>query len=149
MKKITILAITLAILFVGCDKDKRASKRLIKPGNWIVTASVVDGSSISNETITWNISECDIYEELCQASWDLNGSTSEFYWQFNDKASTFTISRVVAPEDCEDFYTEKVEQMTYSLSGEYEVIESKRKSKIFESKNTLGYAGTAVRLEVE
>jgi hypothetical protein len=51
---------------------------------------------------------------------------------------------MVAPEDCEDFYTEEVEQQTYKFSGDYEVMERKRKSMTFESSKTLGYEGEKV-----
>lgn len=149
MKTKIILTLVIAILAVACDKDKRASKRFIKPGTWELKKLTVDGDNVTNETIYWHISECDIYEDLCTGAWDLDEKKSQFYWQFNEKASTFTLSRVVAPEDCEDFYTEEVEQMTYKFSGEYNVIESKRKSKIFESRKTIGYDGETVRIELE
>lgn len=140
---------TLAILLVACDKNKRASKRLMRPGAWEVKQITVDGSSYTSEDIYWNVHDCDIHEELCLGEWHLEDKNSQFYWQFNEKAETFTLSRVVAPEDCEDFYTEEVEQMTYLFSGEYKVIESKRKSKIFESRETLGYEGSLVLIEME
>lgn len=149
MKNLILISLSFALLFIACDKDKRASKRLIKPGAWEVVKLTVDGADVSSESVSWYISECDIYEELCTGIWILDEKQSQFYWQFNEKASTFTLSRVVAPEDCEDFYTEEVEQMTYKFSGEYNVIESKRKSKIFESRKTIGYDGETVRIELE
>ena len=148
MKK-TILIPILAILLVACDKNNRASKRLMRPGNWVVTQLTVDGSNYSNEDILWSINDCDIEEELCTGQWYLQDKNSQFYWQFNEDAEIFTLSRIVAPEDCEDFYTEEVEQMTYKFSGEYNVIESKRKSKIFESQETIGFEGEKVRIELE
>ena len=61
----------------------------------------------------------------------------------------FTISRIVAPEDCEDFYTEEVEQQTFQFSGDYDVKERKRKSMIFESSKTLGFDGKKVVIKLE
>lgn len=149
MKKLTILTIALAILVLGCDKNNRASKRLMRPGNWIVTQLTIDGSNYNNETGYWSINNCNIEAALCTGAWHLAEKNSQFYWQFNENAEVFTISRIVAPEDCEDFYTEEVEQMTYNLSGAYEVVESKRKSKIFQSRNTIGFEGKLVRIELE
>lgn len=139
----------LALLIVACDKNNRASKRLMRPGNWVVTHLTVNGSNYTNEHIHWTINDCDIEEELCTGIWNLADKNSQFYWQFNENAERFTLSRVVAPEDCEDFYTEEVEQMTYLFSGDYEVITSKRKSKIFESQNTIGFEGESVRIVLE
>ena len=140
---------TLAIILVACDKNNRASKRLMRPGSWEVTHLTVNGSNYTNEYIHWTINDCDIEEELCTGVWNLADKNSQFYWQFNENAERFTLSRVVAPEDCEDFYTEEVEQMTYLFSGDYEVIASKRKSKIFESQETIGFEGDRVRIELE
>lgn len=149
MRTKIILTLVIAIIVVACDKDKRASKRFMRPGTWEVTKLTVDGNNVTTGAVEWHVSECDIYENLCTGGWDLEEKQSRFYWQFNEKASVFTLSRVVAPEDCEDFYTEEVEQMTYKFSGEYTVIESKRKSKIFESRKTIGHDGSTVRIEME
>ena len=147
MKIITLLIIT-AFLFASCDKNKRASKRLMKAGTWEVVELSVDGQNFT-PLPSWQVNDCDIYETLCTATWKLEDKQSRFYWQFNEKAKLFTISRIVAPEDCEDFYTEEVEQQTYNFSGDYEVVEDKRKSKTFESTKTLGYKGKRVVLRLE
>jgi hypothetical protein len=143
MKKTAILFFALVFIFASCDKNKRASKRLMKAGTWEVVELSVDGQNLSLLP-SWQVNDCDIYETLCTANWVLEGRQSQFYWQFNEKAELFTISRIVAPEDCEDFYTEEVEQQTFKFSGDYEVIERKRKSMIFESSKTLGYEGKRV-----
>ncbi|RFC54162.1 hypothetical protein [Brumimicrobium aurantiacum] len=148
MRKLTFLLLTTAFLFTACDKNKRASKHLMKAGNWEVKELSVDG--VSQTLIpTWEIKDCDIYETVCEGTWTSDTTQSRFYWQFNDKAQTFTISRVVAPEDCEDFYTEEVEQQTFKFSGEYDVTKNKRKSKTFESYNTLGFEGQKAVIRVE
>jgi hypothetical protein len=147
--KLTILLSILLLAAAGCDKDKRASKRLMNAGTWKVKTLTVDGQAQDIENMTWVVSECDIYEDLCIAQWKIDTKSSLFYWQFNEKAQTFTVSRVVAPEDCEDFYTEEVEQLTYLLSGEYKVIETKRKTKRFESSATIGHPNKTVVIEVE
>jgi hypothetical protein len=146
--KLIATILLLGIIVVSCNKDKRASKRLIKPGEWEVTKITIGDSSISNLPI-WAIQECDIYEDLCEGDWKLDGNTSSFYWQFNDKAKEFVLSRVVAPEDCEDFYTVEVEQHTYKFSGRYKVLETSKSKKIFESTNTIGFEGELVRIEIE
>jgi hypothetical protein len=148
MKKATILLFALAFILVACDKNKRASKKLMKAGTWEVVELSVDGQNTS-PLPTWDVNDCDIYETLCTASWKLEGKQSQFYWQFNKKAELFTISRIVAPEDCEDFYTEEVEQQTFKFSGDYEVVERKRKTMTFESAKTLGFEGNTVVIRIE
>ena len=148
MKKLALLLLAIAFLFTACDKNKRASKKLMKAGNWEVVELSVDGQNIS-PLPSWGINDCDIYEELCTASWKLEDKQSQFYWQFNEKAKLFTISRIVAPEDCEDFYTEEVEQQTFKFSGDYEVVERKRKAMTFESRKTLGFDGEKVIIQLE
>ena len=148
MYKLIFLLLASTLLFTACDKNKRASKRLMKPGTWKVVEFSVDGQNLS-PLPTWQIDDCEIYDTVCSASWKLEGKESRFYWQFNDKAERFTISRIVAPEDCEDFYTEEVEQQTYNFSGDYKVLESKRKSKTFESFSTLGHPGEKVVIRLE
>ncbi|RYM35506.1 hypothetical protein ERX46_00525 [Brumimicrobium glaciale] len=148
MKKLTILLLATAFIFAACDKNNRASKKLMKAGTWEVVELSVDGQNIT-PLPTWQVNDCDIYETLCTATWTLEGKQSQFYWQFNEKAELFTISRIVAPEDCEDFYTEEVEQQTFKFSGDYEVVERKRKSMTFESSKTLGFEGEKVVIRVE
>src|SRR5690554_5717994 len=148
MKKLTLLLFATVFFLAACDKNKRASKRLMKAGTWEVVELSVDGQNISPLPV-WEINDCDIYETLCTATWNLEGKQSQFYWQFNEKAELFTISRIVAPEDCEDFYTEEVEQQTFNFSGEYDVTENKRKSKTFESYNTIGFEGQKVVIRVK
>lgn len=148
MKKISCYILLLFISLAACDKDKRASKRLMKAGVWNVTDISVDGTAI-NDLPLWKISDCDIYEEVCAAQWEFKGKQSAFFWQYNEKAETFTISRVVAPEDCEDFYTEEVEQQTYLYSGTYKVVECKRKLRVFESMETVGFSGQKVVIQIE
>jgi len=149
LKTLTLLA-TIALTITACDKNNRASKRLIKPGLWNVVELSVNGQEITPYPV-WSISDCDIYEDTCTAIWYDNSldTESQIYWQFNDKAETFTISRVVDTADCEDFYTEEVEQQTFRFSGEYNVIERKRKEMHFESSNTLGYPNEKVVIRLE
>lgn len=149
MKRTLLVTLAISLLALGaCDKNKRASNRLMKAGFWNVTSMSVDGVSITDLPI-WSINDCAIYEDLCTAQWVLDNKYSAFYWQYNEKAETFTISRVVAPEDCEDFYTEEVEQQTYLFSGTYKVVECKRKLRVFESSETIGYFGQKVRIQIE
>ena len=148
MKNVFFLILMAILLTASCNKDKRASRRFMKPGTWQVTELSVN--NVNADTLpTWTVHNCDIYENLCTASWNRNGVLSQFYWQFNDKAQEFKLSRVVPPSECENFYTEQVEQDTYHFSGEYQVIECKKKRKVFESTQTLGYPGEKVRIVIE
>jgi hypothetical protein len=143
-----LLLAALAICTTACNKDKRASKRFMKPGTWQVTELSVNGTMLDSLP-TWLVNECDIYEDLCTATWRRNGVNSQIHWQFNDKAQSFKISRVVPPAECENFYTELVQQHTYEFSGEYKVIETKKSRKVFESNATIGHAGQKVRIVIE
>jgi len=146
--KTLIPILVLAFTFSACNKDKRASKRFMNAGTWRVVELSVN--NVNADTLpTWSVNNCDIYEDLCTATWLRNSQTSQFYWQFNEKAQSFKISRVVPPAECEEFYTEQVEQDTYNFSGEYQVIESKKKRKVFESTQTLGFLGEKVRIVIE
>jgi len=148
MKNSLILILAALFLTASCNKDKRASRRFMKPGTWKVTELSVN--NVNADTLpTWTVNACDIYENLCVASWNRNGISSQFYWQFNDKAQTFRISRVVPPSECENFYTEQVEQDTYHFTGSYRVEESTKNRKIFGSVETIGHPGVYVRIVVE
>lgn len=144
---ISILVI-IAIIFTACDKNKRASKRFMRPGKWKFVELSVDGSPISQPQYI-QVDDCDIYDTLCTATWDRGEEFSGVYWQFNDKAERFTISRMIDTADCENFYTELAEQQTYNFSGDYKVLETKRKSKVFESYETFGYPGKKVLIRLE
>lgn len=149
MKTTTVLLLAaLAISTAACNKDKRASKRFMKPGTWQVLEVSVAGNNLDTLP-TWSVNNCDIYEDLCTATWNRNGVASQIYWQFNDKAQTFKFSRVVPPNECENFYTELAEQQTYQYSGEYKVIETKKERKVFESSTTIGFPGQQVRIVIE
>lgn len=149
MKKSICLILFITLLLFSCDKDKRASKRFMNAGTWLVKSFTVDGETLPGTNSFWIISRCDIYETTCTGNWRLEDATSGFYWQFNEKAQVFTLARIVAPEDCEDFYTKPIEQLTYNLSGTYKVVETKRRRKVFESRETIGYEGKTIRLELE
>ena len=144
------VSIFLIALFVvsACDKDKRASKRFMEPGIWQVKELSVAG--VQTDTLpTWSVDACDIYKNLCVATWTRNDVNSSVYWQFNDKGQSFKFSRVVAPADAPNYNTEIVEQQTYQFSGVYDVIESTKTRKVFESTATKGYAGQKVRIIIE
>jgi hypothetical protein len=148
MKNVFFLLLMAILLAASCNKDKRASRRFMKPGTWQVKEVSVAGNNLDTLP-TWTVNDCDIYENLCVAKWNRNGVSSQFYWQFNDKAKTFKLSRVVPPAECANFYTELVEQQTYQYSGVYDVRETTKTRKVFESTATIGYPGQLVRIVVE
>lgn len=146
--KIALTIFILIVVLLSCNKDKQASKRFMKPEEWKITSLQISDSTVT-ELPTWSVNNCEIYEEKCIANWNIQGKSSSFYWQFNDKAREFVIARVVLPEDCEDFYTVKAEQQTYKFSGSYKVIETSKSKKIVESYATLGFEGEKVVIEIE
>lgn len=55
MKKIIFITISVAILVATCDKNKRASKRLMKPGTWKVIEFSVDGQNLTPIQVILNV----------------------------------------------------------------------------------------------
>lgn len=149
-QKITLLAtLALLMIFAACNKDRRISKRLIKPGEWKVTELSVGG--VADSILPkWKINSCeDIFEEVCTGRWISPTDTAEFYWQFNDKANEFVISYAIDTAKCDSFYTDVSAFQSFNYSGTYEVTRHKRKEMEFESMSTLGYPGDKVVVRIE
>jgi len=149
MSKKIIFPLLVVLFAVSCNKDKKASKCLVKPGTWKVTELSVNGQQ---DTLlpTWKINVCDdIYEEVCTATWQVPYDEHEFYWQFNEKAKEFVFSHIVDTSLCDDFYTKVSAYQSYQYSGTYKVITRKRKEMEFESNTTKGYTGEKVVIKLE
>ena len=67
IKTLTLL-LAVGLLATACNKTRTNSNRLIKGGEWTVTELSVDGTS-EDELPTWEIDECDIYDESCTGEW--------------------------------------------------------------------------------
>ena len=145
--KYIISFLLLAVVLQSCDKNKRASKRLMDPGRWVLTDIQVAGEKFDNH-IEWEVAPCEIYEESCEAHWLFDGNSSRIYWQFNDKAETFTISRAFESTDTSEYYTTEAKVQAYRFSGEYQVLTRKRKQMRFQSTQTEGYSGETVVIEI-
>ena len=151
LKKTPLLLILgLVLLFTACNKDKRASKRFMRAGEWQVTClHHQDIALLEGELPVWHISDCDIYEELCEGQFLYNDQQSAFHWQFHEDAERFTLSRIGVEADTADFYTEEVELLTYQLSGTYEVVETSRKIKKLLSFKTHGFDAEKIEITLE
>ena len=155
MKNImSILAVSaIAITLVGCNKTKKTSNRLIKAGEWKVTELSVDGTN-EDELPTWEISDCDIYNESCTGEWENDeGGHTEFIWQFRDKGDTFEISRQAEEDEhghshSHDHADEEVAEQCYNFSGVYEVVSSSKDEMEFKSTVTTGYNGQEVVIKI-
>jgi hypothetical protein len=145
--------IILGLIFIlliafSCNKDKRYSKQLMRGETWRVSQLEINGAS--QEVVRKLVfSTCDIYEEYCQALWIAsNNDTTTFYWQINEKGKEFRLMRYNDADSCctssntADYYC-------FQLSGNYSLVESKRKIKIIESTTTVGYSGSTVRMVLE
>jgi hypothetical protein len=122
----------------------------MRAGEWQVTQLLhQDTALLKGDLPRWMISDCDIYKELCEGKFHYKDEQSSFYWQFHEGAEQFTLSRIGQEADTADFYTEKVEWLTYQLSGTYQVIESSRKIKKLLSTSTIGYPDKKIELTLE
>ncbi|PWL29630.1 MAG: hypothetical protein DCO96_07680 [Fluviicola sp. XM-24bin1] len=159
MKKSIAFLSTVAIaIFVvaACSKTNKATKRLIRAGEWKVTELSVDGTNEA-ELPKWEFSNCDPYEEVCVAKWENDeGGHADFAWQFNKDGAEFTISHQAEDEDAHaghehehDHATEEAAAQAYAFSGKYSVVESDKNKMSFTSTSTVGYPGQTVVIVIE
>lgn len=150
IKTISLCAILL-IGCIACNKTKINSKRLMKGETWAVTELSVDGTNEA-ELPSWEIEECDIYEESCHGEWENEeGGHAEFIWQFRDKGETFEISYQAEEghEHAHDHTAEEAAAQAYAFSGIYEVIERKKGMMQFKTTAALGHVGKTVVIKIE
>ena len=151
MKTLKIISLSMAILigFASCNKTKVNSKRLIKAGEWKVTELSVDGSNEA-ELPSWEIEDCDIYEQSCMGEWmNDEGGHAEFVWQFREKGKTFEISYQADEDHAHDHAAQEAAAQAYAFSGVYEVVGRKTKEMQFHTTSALGHAGKAVVIKIE
>ncbi len=147
--------VAVAILVVAaCSKTNKATKRLIKAGEWTVTELSVDGTNEA-ELPKWDISNCDPYSEVCIGKWENDeGGHADFAWQFNNNGGQFTISHQAEDHDHEhehehDHATEEAAAQAYAFSGTYTVEESSKTKMRFTTTAATGYPGQSVVIVIE
>jgi hypothetical protein len=143
-----LIAFSFLITLFACSKDKFYSKRLMKGETWTVQSITINDtlSEISGE---WEITQgVNIYDSVPQAYWKQNAYDAIFQWQFHEKAKKFYINYQVLCEECEPNTLDTLDYFANALSGEYDVLQRKRKSMEFESSTTLGFSGKTVRIEL-
>ncbi len=146
MRKLILLSLVSLLLF-SCSKEKRLSNRLIKKGLW-QAEEITIGNAKQNQLPQWEFYECDIHQDTCSARWILSTEQSNiFYWQFNDRAKTFTISRQF-DNDTSQFAIDFVKWQSYKLSGTYDVRKSKSNEMEFVSNSTIGYPNQRVFIRI-
>ena len=142
--KHTIIISCLLLILGSCDKNNWNSKKLMKGEEWKVESITVNGNSIEAKG-TWLVTQdVNIYDSIPSVSWEYNGHTVDFNWQFRNKAKLFEI---VSLEECDNTFP-YLELEVYFLSGEYEVEKRSRKQMIFKSTQTEGYSGSIVEITI-
>lgn len=143
---LTVFALSIAALlnFNSCNKDKNHSTVLMN-GNWNVVELTVNDVQLVSELPNLKIYRGDIYSEVLEGDW-ISSGTSKFYWQFSDKGKHFNIARM--HEICNSESTTEASQQVYNYSGKYKVLKQNKNEFIFESKETLGFAGDKVKLRI-
>lgn len=157
MKQIILYLPLVAVLATGCNKTKSFSNRL-SGETWAVTKLTIDGEEEESDHFpTLEFADCDIYEEVCEGHWMLEGEEAHFAWQFDERGSLFTISNQSTAEhdhdhehedDAEHEHADPVDQCQ-DLSGTYDVEEMKRSTMTIKSTSTVGHEGEEVMLVLE
>jgi hypothetical protein len=81
-----------------------------------------------------------------QAFWKQSSNDAIFQWQFHEKANKFYINYQVLCQECEPNTLDTLDNFANALSGEYDVLQRKRKSMEFESTTTRGFEGKKVQI---
>jgi hypothetical protein len=135
MKNLFILSL-LAITISACNKDKYYSKRLMKGETWTVQ-SIKINDTLSDISGAWEITQgVNIYDSVPQAFWKQSSNDAIFQWQFHEKAKKFYINYQVLCQECEPNTLDTLDNFANALSGEYDVLQRKRKIMEFERTTT-------------
>ncbi|MGV3630448.1 MAG: hypothetical protein ACO1O6_04555 [Bacteroidota bacterium] len=147
--KVTLSFFFLLLLVVGCNKERRYSKKLIKGESWKVENITVDGTALSGASGTWTVSGDDIYKTVSQVSWQKDATnTTAFEWQFQDKGQAWVLNYLQDCDECEGPMLDELDYTAHLLSGSYEVVKHKNKEMIFKSSETTGYSGQLVEIKI-
>ena len=142
MKKLSFILI-ISLLVFSCNKNKKFSKRLAGE-TWTVVEITIDSDKQEDlPSLTFN--ECDIYKDNCYASWKLDDSSSNFIWQFREKAKKFEISN--QSELTTDL--ELAVRQCINFSGVYDVTVNSKTSLTLNSSSTVGYDGEEVIIKIQ
>ena len=142
MKKLLFILITSTIIF-GCNKDKSISEQM-SGETWAVVEMSINGEKQSELPIL-TFFECDIYDESCYASWEVENTKSNFIWQFRDDAKTFEISNQSQLTNA----LELAIRQCMNYSGVYKVTDESETSLTVKSSITLGYEGKEVIIKMK
>ncbi len=144
------LLITFCLIFslFACQKDKFYSKRLMKGDTWSVQ-SVSINDTVSSIKGSWGITQdVNIFDSVPQALWKNNNDDALFQWQFHEKAKKFYLNYQLLCAECEPNTLDTLDNLTYSLSGAYDVLQRTSKTMKFESTTTQGFAGKKVQIVI-
>lgn len=141
-----ILIILVFISAVSCNKERRASEKLMKGETWLIAEISVAGT---NQEIygTWNITnDINIYDTVPTALWQNGSEDAVFEWQFHNKAKSFVLNYNFLCAESEGTLLDSLDYVVYNLSGTYDVEKRSAKQMIFKSSATLGYFGKEVTI---
>lgn len=135
----------MIVVFAGCDKTERATKKFFKEGRWTVT-SLTAGTTSFTKLPKWQVFPCTEYMDTCDANWEHpNGSSNNFYWEFYNLGGNFDL---ITKTEFVDTTTMAFAQCK-NFSGEYKVIDKRMNGFTFESEETFGYPGKLVTIVIE
>jgi len=135
----------LVVLTFACDKSEKATKRLMRAGNWKVT-ELIEGDNSFDKLPSWEIGTCANHEDHCYGTWKHdNGSKVTFFWRFTNIGGTFDFHI----DPLENAISSQAYSQCVNFSGYYKVIKGNSRKYHFESKETFGYSGKLVTLKIE
>lgn len=149
--------LVLVLFIISCNKDLRYSKKLSKGERWEVISVSIDGNKSELNGFWYVESDVNIYEKVPTISWTQtlyqNGIPDTldavFQWQFNKKGKTFFLNYQQQCAECDGADLDTLDYLTNFLTGEYRVLQHKRKKMTFESENINGFNGKTVRISIE
>lgn len=140
---IAIVAI-FAFASFGCNKTSFYTNRL-GDSEWSAQELSVDGVN-QVELPSWDLSDCDPYDESCTGDWEIHGGKSSFVWQFREAANRFEISNQSVTTG--DHSTDEAVIQCQQFSGVYDVVKREKDAMEFTSTKTLGFTGKKVVIKI-
>jgi hypothetical protein len=134
----------LAFAFFGCNKTSFYTNRL-GDAEWSAQELSVEGVNQA-ELPSWDLSDCDPYEESCTGDWEIHGGKSSFIWQFRESAKKFEISNQSVTTGSHSLDEAVIQCQQFS--GVYDVVESEKDEMEFTSTKTLGFPGKKVVIKI-
>lgn len=138
--RISIVIISLVIIFASCNKTKQHSNWLTGE-TWKVTHLSLDGQPLDlKPALTFD--DCNIYDEICFGSVKADGEgTAVFAWQIRKKGTEFELS-----DQTQDINegNEVAVSFSSSFSGIYSINKATKKEMELESNACVLYPGKKV-----